>query len=358
MNDERPGRQYKLRDLLILTGCIALMLAMLLPLIRIARDSARQSTCQNNIKFLMLAVHNYESAIKRLPNAMGGTGGRNEMDGNLNRLSGFVSMMPYIESSPFYDRICEGNSDDGTQYPKFGPAPWVATFSPWCRYRNPVFRCPIAPELNYAIPSKNYAFSIGDVARNVHNIKEPRGMFAPGYYRRFTDITDGLSNTIALCEIGSLSGRANQGQVAVEQPVEWLDNPSLAFAASSGGAYLKTTKLSQLGRGANWVDGAGSFNLVNTILPPNAPSILMGASETSDGFFTAGSYHFGGVNVAMGDGSVRFISNDVDTGDLTYPLPTTFMRLDAIEGVTPKGPYGVWGSMGSAAGSEGLAIIE
>lgn len=358
MNDERPGRQYKLRDLIILTGCIALILALLLPLIRIARDRSRKSTCHDNLKSLSLALLNYEVAYKKLPNAMGGTGGRNELDGNLNRLSGFVGMIPMLESGPFYDRIAGGNSDDGTQYPSFGPAPWVAKFSPWCRYKNPNFRCPSAPALNYAIPPKNYAFCIGDAARNVHSTKEPRGMFASGYYRRFTDITDGLSNTIALCEIGTLNGRANQGQVAVEQPVDWLDNPSLAFTVSSGGAYLKSTKLSQLGRGASWVDGAGSFNLVNTILPPNAPSILMGISETSDGFVTAGSYHFGGVNVAMGDCSVRFITNDIDTGDLTYPVPTNFMRLESIEGVTLKGPYGVWGSIGSAAGGEGAAFIE
>ncbi len=357
MNDERPGRQYKLRDLIILTGCIALILALLLPLIRIARDSARQSNCHYNIRFLMLAVHNYESTYRRLPNAMGGTGGRNEMDGNLNRLSGFVALTLFLEASSYYERMSGGESEDGQRYPAFGPAPWVSKFTPWNRkFSN--FRCPSAPELNYVIPHKNYAFCIGDVARNVHNMSEPRGMFAPGYYRKFTNITDGLSNTIALCEIGTLNGLANQGQVAIEQPIEWLDNPSLAFAVSSGNAYLKSTKLSQLGRGANWVDGAGSFNLVNTILPPNAPSILMGISETSDGFFTAGSYHFGGVNLAMGDGSVRFISNDVDTGDLTYPVPTTFMRLESFEGVTPKGPYGVWGSMGSAAGAEGLAIIE
>lgn len=307
----------------------------------------------------MLAVHNYESAYKRLPNAMGGTGGRNELDGNLNRLSGFIGMIPFLESSPFYDRIVGGESDDGTQYPSFGPAPWVATFSPWCRYKNPAFRCPSAPALNYAIPPKNYAFCIGDAARSVHNMKEPRGMFSPGYFRRFTDITDGLSNTVALCEIGTLNGLANQGQVAVEQPVEWLDNPSFAFAVSRGAVYLKSTKLSKFGRGENWVDGAGSFNLVNTILPPNAPSILMGTSETSDGFFTAGSYHFGGVNLAMGDGSVRFISNDVDTGDLSFPIPKTYTVIRfGFEGIMPKGPYGVWGSMGSAAGAEGFAIIE
>ena len=124
---------------------------------------------------------------------------------------------------------------------------------------------------------------------------------------------------------------------------------------SSGGAYLKSTKLSKLGRGANWVDGAGSFNLANTILPPNAPSILMGTSETSDGFFTAGSFHSGGVNVALGDGSVRFVSKLIDTGDLTKPVLSTFLPFE--EGVYHPPQYGTWGALGSAAGGE-VSFLE
>ena len=355
MNDERPRRKFKVRDLLVITACAAVLMALIMPFILRAREAARRTNCQNNMKQLILAVHDYKSTYRCLPNAMGGTGGRNEMDGNLNRLSGFILLTPYIEASPFFNYVTEGTSDDKKSYPAFGPAPWVSTFSPW-RYKFPVFHCPSAPSLNYAIPPKNYAFCIGDAARNVHNMKEPRGMFAPGHYRKFSDVTDGPSYTIALCEIGTLSGRANQGQVAVEQPVAWLENPSLAFAVSVGGAYLKSTKLSKLGRGANWVDGAGSFNLVNTILPPNAPSILMGTSETSDGFFTAGSFHSDGVNFAFGDGSVRFVSNMIDTGDLTKPVLEIFQRRPA----TPLGAedwvrqqYGTWGVLGSADGGDG-----
>lgn len=352
MNEERPSRQFKLRDLLIGTACVALVMALIVPLILRAREASRRVSCQNNMKQLILAVHNYESTHRCLPNAMGGTGGRNEMDGNLNRLSGFIALTPYIEASPFFSYVMEGNSDDKKSYPAYGPAPWESAFSPW-RYKFPVFHCPSAPELNYAIPSKNYAFCIGDAARNVHSMKEPRGMFAPGHYRKFSDVKDGLANTIALCEIGTLSGRANQGQVAIEQPVEWLENPSLAFAVSNRGAYLKSTKLSQLGRGANWVDGAGSFNLVNTILPPNAPSILMGTSETSDGLFTAGSFHSDGVNVAFGDGRVHFFSNPINTGDLTKPVQSVFLKLPSEDGGTHVQQYGVWAALGSADGGEG-----
>ena len=353
MNYERPGRRFKLRDLLVIAVCVAVLMAIVVPLIFGAREAARRMSCQNNMKQLILAVHNYESTHRCFPNAMGGTGGRNEMDGNLSRLSGFIALTPYIEATPIFGYVTEGTSDDKKSYPAFGPAPWVSTFSPW-RYKFPVFHCPSAPSLNYAIPPKNYAFCIGDAARNVHNMKEPRGMFAPGHYRKFSDVKDGVANTIALCEIGTLSGRANQGQIAIEQPVAWLENPSLAFAVSSGGAYLKSTKLSQLGRGANWVDGAGSFNLVNTILPPNAPSILMGTSETSDGFFTAGSFHPGCVSVALGDGSVRYVSNIIDTGDLTKPVQSVFFELPYEEGVPHVQQYGVWGALGSAAGGEGL----
>ena len=222
MNDERPGRQFKLRDLLIATACAALLMALLMPFILRARDAARRTACQNNMRQLILAVHLYEDSHAKLPNAMGGTGGQNELAGNLNRLSGFIGMMPYIEASPFIEKVANGMTTDTNSFPKWGPAPWISQFPPW-RSKLPVFHCPSAPSLNYAIPPKDYAFCIGDAARNVHNMKEPRGMFAPGHYRKFSDVKDGVANTIALCEIGTLSGRANQGQVAIEQPIAWLE---------------------------------------------------------------------------------------------------------------------------------------
>jgi prepilin-type processing-associated H-X9-DG protein len=82
----------------------------------------------------------------------------------------------------------------------------------------------------------------------------------------------------------------------------------------------------------------------NTILPPNGPSCTEHRAGFP-GYFTAQSFHSGGVNVALADGSVRFISETIDTGNLSAPHT----------GSGPS-PYGVWGALGSKAGGEVVSL--
>ena len=85
-----------------------------------------------------------------------------------------------------------------------------------------------------------------------------------------------------------------------------------------------------------------------TILPPNAPSCANNQGEWEEGIFSADSYHPGGVNAAMADGSIRFVAETINTGNLGAPMPQT-----PLWG-TPS-PYGVWGAMGTKAGSEAFS---
>jgi prepilin-type processing-associated H-X9-DG protein len=116
------------------------------------------------------------------------------------------------------------------------------------------------------------------------------------------------------------------------------------------------------------------FTGFNTVLPPNAPSCTGAASLLTaapsfayslannaiwNGLYTAQSYHPGGVNVLMGDGSVRFVSESIDTADLTNTESTTTSTTNAqglpyVQFQTVNGPshWGVWGALGSRAGGE------
>lgn len=100
--------------------------------------------------------------------------------------------------------------------------------------------------------------------------------------------------------------------------------------------------------GCLWTDGHCERTGFNTVLPPNAPSCAAGADVNADsniGVYPPTSYHPGGALVVMCDGSGRFVTDGIDTGNL------------ALKPVTSgPSPYGIWGAMGSRDGQEGRVI--
>ena len=103
------------------------------------------------------------------------------------------------------------------------------------------------------------------------------------------------------------------------------------------GAYLGAVGL---WTGLRWTDGAPASTGHTTILGPNKSSCTDGGDDR-DGIFEPSSLHTGGVHVLLGDGTVRFVSDNIDTGNPTLGSPLT--------GVSP---YGIWGSLGSVNGGE------
>ena len=166
-----------------------------------------------------------------------------------------------------------------------------------------------------------------------------------GQCMRFGDVTDGLSNTIAMGErIKAQTGgnRVQDGGMATNFGDGFRNQPSqcLARLDANGnyiGEILRTT-------GTRWPDGQITFTAITTVLGPNKPSCHNGGGDENDGVVDPTSHHTGGVQVLMGDGAVRFVSENVNTGDVTQPPPTG-----------GRSPYGVWGALGSLSGGEAVS---
>lgn len=340
-------RAFTLIELLVVIAIIAILIALLLPAVQQAREAARRTQCKNNLKQLGLALHNYHDTYNMFPF---GTGGTTAQFHNWDRLSGLVPLLPYLEQSNLANQIASGFNGQ----PPGGPEPWQDWFEPW-RTQLSVFKCPSESSRGPGWPRTgrtNYALCFGDTIQEVHsggqwNRNFPvRGMFHLFSSLGFRDMTDGSSNTILMAEIGVANENKRNdliGNVAVarganpNRPRECLEQVvNRMYNAGNIAPW----------RGTRWTDGNISNTGFQTILPPNSPNCSSTGWDGGWGIFSAGSRHTGGCQILLGDGSARFISENIDTGNLDAPD----VNVAGISGA--ESPYGVWGALGTRNGGE------
>lgn len=359
---------FTLIELLVVIAIVAVLIALLLPAVQQVRESARRMQCKNNLKQIGLALHNYAETARTLPPGNGGTGLVNAwfQGNNGELLSGFVMLLPQLDQAPLWYAISSIPGQGGYALSSTFPHPSSAL---------PVFLCPSSPlspdtlalNISGGGPDRSYKFCIGDDPRSVWQAPpgapsgpfvsiDTRGAFTSRQTRRFADITDGLSATLLVSE-RDLGSNPNSTRGRSAQQIAGIDvNPSLCVARVVNGQYVGTYNsgtppsiqygtISSIPDGDYWAIGMGPWNYISTILPPNGPSCWQSIEYSPIGaIITApSSLHAGGVNVLLGDGAVRFVSQNIDTGDVSKP-PVT---------VGPS-PYGVWGALGSRAGSEAV----
>mgnify|MGYP001067691422 CR=1 FL=1 len=349
MLSSNPRRGFTLVELLVVIAIIGILTALLLPAVQASREAARRSQCSNQLKQLGLAIQNYADTFTRLPAAIGGTAGTDPWtNGNNNQLSGFVGLLPFLDQGPLWERINTGGVYGGISYPPLGPAAWSTTYPPFL-HQVPTLLCPSDGEaFNKPADAQgrtNYAFSYGDTIDSDAYSIPVRGAFGRQSWNWLAHITDGLSNTVAMAEraVHRVS-TSIRGGTAYNVGASIATNPSLCLATSGGGKlYLPGTALTGV-TGLYWADGRPAFNGVNTVLPPNSPSCMYNDESWQWGIYSATSYHPGGVQVMMLDGSCHFISETIDTGNLAAPQPSAIGKAES--------PYGVWGALGSKNGRE------
>jgi prepilin-type processing-associated H-X9-DG protein len=297
--------------------------ALLLPAIQAAREAARRSQCVNNMKQLALGYQNYHDTFKRLPAFVYRSyGATNNWASHWEGFSAHTMILPYIEQ--------QANWDEFTRVYQYSPDLWegwrTGTFQALSDQAMPAFRCPSDPGMRFGTDAGNcnYAVSAGPMY-TVWNPPNGRnlGVFSRDSETNFADIVDGTSNTIALGEM--LVGDNNNALYTPGDVVR-----GIAYAGSS--LYPTDAQLAAYGQacdtptaianqhshgGREWIAPMPTQTVFNTVAPPNwryptCQNCTGCGWMDSDGVFPARSRHPGGANHALVDGSVRFISNDVN----------------------------------------------
>jgi len=364
-------RAFTLVELLVVIAIIGILIALLLPAVQAAREAARRTQCNNNLKQLALALHNYHDVHKVFPPMSAGTtqppgnwGSGNWKRQNGNRLSWIAHSLPYFEQGPLYDQIRAGGiAVGGTPVPPGGSHPLWNGFLPY-RTKIDSILCPSDPtgwnKAGWDLGMNNYVASVGDqIYGNVWD-QTPRGVFGHRSAIGIRDIKDGTSNTAFLSEIVIHTAWRYQcevpgGYAVVPGDALW-QTPIICLSCLGGNKQFASSRCGQPDRcglpisherkGDSWAAGYPMMTGFTTVLPPNAPACARSRGEWAWGIFPPESYHPGGVNLALADGSVKFVGETINTGDLSAPDPSR-------SGLRPS-PYGIWGALGSKNGGEAV----
>jgi prepilin-type N-terminal cleavage/methylation domain-containing protein/prepilin-type processing-associated H-X9-DG protein len=337
-------RGFTLIELLVVIAIIAILIALLLPAVQAAREAARRTQCVNNLKQIGLGIHNYHQVHTVFPMGCSSAMWDAVGDYNVKQNHGpFVAILPFLEQTQVFNSInfnwgCE---DSNTIL-------CYLINSTGTNAQMKAFVCPSDP--NAGIPDHNATTNtcnyyacvgttttwglIGNVAPwtnlSVTSLNMPStGLFTWQAAYGIHSCIDGTSNTIAFSEaaVGTQTEQPLQrllGLQSVQIPyasmlLDASSNPqvtqsviNLCVAAYQSGS----TTYIDLQRGENWAHGSMAMNMFNTVVPPNAYNDTWthcGLNASSRAVLSnADSYHAGGVNCTMGDGSVRFIKDSVN----------------------------------------------
>ncbi len=321
---KRQQRAFTLIELLVVIAIIAVLIALLLPAVQQAREAARRTQCKNNLKQIGLGLHNYHDTYTKFPAAMyfsnfpnqnGAAlpGYQSTNGGTMHGPNWLVGMLPYIDQAPLYNQInftqamgaaanatitsasmsafvcpSDGQASSGNKFQdtgRMGPNMWARG--------------------NYAAsgngPQWNGYTNVGGTGLYGAMPTQQRGVMGYNGWGGINAVIDGTSNTVACWEIrAGLSTTDPRGLWASSRIgagfIANCNNPS--SSTSSGDCY-----------GINEGNHSNGDDILGCV---DAPTQGMGCHAGGDGQAGPKSLHVGGVHALMTDGSVKFISQNLD----------------------------------------------
>ncbi|MES2792893.1 MAG: DUF1559 domain-containing protein [Planctomycetota bacterium] len=306
----RIRRAFTLIELLVVIAIIAVLIALLLPAVQQAREAARRTQCKGNLKQIGLAFHNYHDIYNALP-----AGNVTPPGGQGTRRPWTVAILPQLDQAAVFQLSntnfvlaaatvlsiynCPSDSINGLWASgNYARSNYVGCFSPDGTMVD-----------RDAYTSGRWTYDAGSQS----NPALQKAIFNFNICRQLRDVTDGTSNTVFVSEVISGPGGTN--------------DPRGVWASDWGEQYVHMVGPNSSAPDIIW-SAVGNWCLIPN--PPQAPCTGTGPSW-SEQRYGARSRHTGGVHTLMGDGAVRFISNNINM--------TTWQSLASIGGGEVVGEF-------------------
>lgn len=346
----RGASGFTLVELLVVIAIIGILVGLLLPAVQQIREAARRTQCLNNLKQIVLASHNYESAYKRFPDGLYQNSGRNAAGNPIAPYWGWtvwVQMLPYVEQQSTYDSWNFKDTFNDARSNTYMPGTTAIGVTSPTASNIPIYLCPSdvydgQPEnltysatgyavgwhglTSYLACCGTYSTYFGDIGMQANGLYYMTGPNSKPFTNqnflepnarpaKHGDVQDGLSNTIAFGERFHFDPDFDR---------ILFNSPSLysRYPIRQWGVWGWT------GGGNGTTHTFGSTMMpINYKTPSNAPASFVSVNQRMSAF---GSGHRPGSNFAFADGSTRFISETIDM--VTYQALSTRDGAEVIAG--------------------------
>ena len=325
-------RGFTLIELLVVIAIIAVLIALLLPAVQQAREAARRSTCKNNLKQMGLALHNYEETYRRFPSGGEGT----DWTGTMSFLQGgatainqtqfdphstYTALLPFIDQAPIYNLMNQSFGYNDSAYANNQVA---------ARSKIEAFLCPS----NGVYTADKDGFGTADYFSTAYTDILEAGATCTGtmqgaYRCKSTTtnrgsrrdgmlalggtkgglVTDGLSNTVAIIESAGKDGQVYNNSY-VNPPVQG----SIVGGCGAAGILRCPNRWAEPDNGSGVSGPPAGVGVINqNKIPQGGPATCPWSTNNCGPNDEPFSFHVGGVHALLGDGSVKFLSENMDT---------------------------------------------